>query len=117
MTIEVMLVDDHAVVREGYRRLLELHEDLQVVAEAADAESALQRWRTMQPRPAVLVIDLALPGMGGLELIGRLRQRDPEVRCLAFSMYRDAVWVTQALRAGARRHDRHALCVAFSLED
>ncbi len=97
--IDVLLVDDHAVVREGYRRLLELQSDMRVVGEAGDGEDAQRLWRTL--RPAVLVVDLALPGLGGIELITRLRQRDPDSRCLAFSMYRDEVWVLQALRAGA----------------
>lgn len=101
--IRVMLVDDHAVVREGYRRLLELQADMQVVAEAADGEQALQTWRQWQDRAPVdvMVVDLALPGLGGLELIGRLRQRQASCRLLAFSMHRDPAWATQALRAGA----------------
>jgi two-component system invasion response regulator UvrY len=97
--IRVMLVDDHAVVREGYRRLLECQGDLQVVAEASNSQQALQAWRE-QP-PDVAVIDLAMPGLGGLELIARLRQRDARCRLLAFSMHRDPLWATQALRAGA----------------
>lgn len=97
--IRVMLVDDHAVVREGYRRLLELQGDMHVVAEAADGAEALARWR--EGDIDVAVVDLGLPGLGGLELIARLRQRDPRCRVLAFSMHRDPVWATQALRAGA----------------
>lgn len=97
--IRVMLVDDHAVVREGYRRLLELQGDMQVVAEAGDGVQALQAWRA-QPVD-VAVVDLALPGLGGLELIQRLRQREAACRVLAFSMHRDPVWAAQALRAGA----------------
>ena len=94
-----MLVDDHAVVREGYRRLLELQGDMRVVAEAADGDEALRRSR--EQAVDVAVIDLALPGLGGLELIARLRQRDAACRTLAFSMHRDPVWATQSLRAGA----------------
>jgi DNA-binding NarL/FixJ family response regulator len=97
--IRVMLVDDHAVVREGYRRLLECQGDLQVIAEASDGHEALHTWR--EHHPDVTVIDLGLPGLGGLELITRLRQRDASCRLLAFSMHRDPVWATQALRAGA----------------
>lgn len=102
--IRVMLVDDHAVVREGYRRLLELQGDLQVVAEADDGPAALDHWRGQPEAHApvdVLVADLALPGLGGIELMARLRQRGARCRLLAFSMHRDPVWATQALRAGA----------------
>lgn len=96
--IRVMLVDDHAVVRSGYRRLLELQPEMQVVAEAADGAQALQLWR--EHEIDVAVIDLALPGLGGLELISRIRQRDSACRMLAFSMHRDPAWAAQALRAG-----------------
>ncbi len=103
--IQVMLVDDHAVVRAGYRRLLELDQQVQVVAEAEDGASALRRWR--EGGIDVGVVDLALDapadgaGMGGLELIARIVQRDAHARLLAFSMHRDPVWATQALKAGA----------------
>lgn len=103
--IHVMLVDDHAVVRAGYRRLLELHPGLLVVAEAPDGAAALQRWR--EGGIDVGVIDLALDaagdgaGLGGLELIGRILQRDNHARLLAFSMHQDPVWATNALKAGA----------------
>lgn len=103
--VNVMLVDDHAVVRAGYRRLLELDGDLHVVAEAADGAAAVQRWR--EGGIDVGVIDLALDagaegaGLGGLEVINRIVQRDPHARLLAFSMHRDPVWATQALKAGA----------------
>lgn len=97
--IEVLLVDDHAVVREGYRRLLELQDDIRIVAEAGSAEDALLLWK--QHQPSVTVVDLSLPGIGGIELIQRLKAREPRVRCLVFSMYRDDVWVAQACKAGA----------------
>jgi DNA-binding NarL/FixJ family response regulator len=97
--IDVLLVDDHAVVREGYRRLLDLQPDLRVVAEAGSAEDALLLWK--QHQPSLTVVDLSLPGIGGIELIQRLKAREPRVRCLVFSMYRDEVWVAQALKAGA----------------
>lgn len=97
--IRVMLVDDHAVVRAGYRRLLELQADMQVVAEAGDGEQALRTWRELPTD--VAVVDLALPGLGGLELIARMKQRDGACKVLAFSMHRDPAWAAQALRAGA----------------
>lgn len=95
----LLLVDDHAVVREGYRRLLATRHDLAVVGEAATAREALDLHRTLQPD--VLVLDLSLPDMGGIELIRRLVQREAGVRILAFTMHREPIFATQALRAGA----------------
>jgi DNA-binding NarL/FixJ family response regulator len=95
----LLLVDDHAVVREGYRRLLATRADLVVVGEAASAREALELYRSLQPD--VLVLDLGLPDMGGVELIRRLVQRDAGVRILAFTMHREPIFATQALRAGA----------------
>lgn len=97
--IELLLIDDHAVVRQGYRRLMERRPDLHVAAEAADAEEALQCLRT---HPIdLIVLDLSLPGMGGIELTRRILQRYPEMRILVFSMHRDPLFASQALRAGA----------------
>ncbi|HJV93103.1 MAG TPA: response regulator transcription factor [Azonexus sp.] len=97
--INILLVDDHAVVREGYRRLLERRADLRIAAEAGSAEEALQCLREMTPD--VIVLDLSLPGMGGIELTQRILQRNPEARILAFSMHRDPLFASQAIRAGA----------------
>lgn len=98
--LRVLLVDDHAVVREGTRRLLERRPGLRVVAEAGDAQSALQACRDTAIDLAVT--DLNLPDIGGIELIGRLLQRHPALRLVVFSMHRDSLHATQALRAGAR---------------
>ncbi|QDF96705.1 DNA-binding response regulator [Azoarcus sp. DD4] len=97
--IRLLLVDDHAVVRQGYRRLLEQQGNIVVAGEAATGALGLQRWRELQPDLAIL--DLALPDIGGLELLARIRQRDPQARLLAFSMHRDVLWAVQAIRAGA----------------
>ena len=97
--IRLLLVDDHAVVREGYRRLLERRGDLRIEVEAATAAEALQCCRDLAPD--VVVADLSLPDMGGIELISRLIQRDPQARILAFTMHRDPLFAGQALRAGA----------------
>jgi len=97
--IRLLLVDDHAVVREGYRRLLERRSDLRIEAEATTAAEALQCCRDLAPD--VVVADLSLPDMGGIELISRLIQRDPQARILAFTMHRDPLFAGQALRAGA----------------
>lgn len=97
--IELLLVDDHAVVREGYRRLFERRPDLKVAAEASDAEAALQCLRST--RVDLIVLDLSLPGMGGIELTRRILQRIPDARILIFSMHRDPLFASQAIRAGA----------------
>ncbi|WP_230969888.1 response regulator [Nitrogeniibacter aestuarii] len=97
--IRLLLVDDHAVVREGYRRLLERRGDLTIVAEAGSASEAIDAFR--EQSPDVVVLDLSLPDMGGVELIGRLRARDAGARILAFSMHREPLFAAQALKAGA----------------
>lgn len=99
--IRIFLIDDHAVVREGYRRLLERRPDLRVDAEAGSAEEALQKLREPGFAIDVIVLDLSLPNMGGIELIPRIMQRQPQARILAFSMHRDPLYASQALRAGA----------------
>lgn len=98
----VMLVDDHAVVRAGYRRLLELEADFEVVAECADGDAALA-WLQRPPHPAVdvVVLDLSMPGRSGLDLLQRCSIRWPGLRVLVFSMHDSPAMVMQALRAGA----------------
>lgn len=97
--IRLLLIDDHAVVRQGYRRLLELQGTMTVVGEAGTGADGMHLWRERQPD--LCIIDLALSDLGGLELITRIRQRDREARLLAFSMHRDALWACRALEAGA----------------
>jgi DNA-binding NarL/FixJ family response regulator len=100
--LRVGLVDDHAVVRAGYRRLIELEPDLVVAAEHADAESAYAALAHAQPCPLdILVLDLSLPGQSGLELLRRLGQRRPELRALVFTMHDAPATVRQCLAAGA----------------
>lgn len=97
--IRVVLVDDHAVVCTGYRRLIELEQAMQVVAEFDHGEAAYD-WLARQEAD-VLVLDLSMPGRGGLDTLARLKQRQPGLRVLVFSMHDSAAMVTQALRAGA----------------
>jgi two-component system, NarL family, invasion response regulator UvrY len=96
--IRVMLADDHAVVRAGYRFLLENVQDIEVVAEAASGEDALVKFE--QVKPDILVIDLTMPGIGGMEAIRRLRVAHPEARILVFSMHENSALVEHALQAG-----------------
>jgi two-component system, NarL family, invasion response regulator UvrY len=97
--IRVLLVDDHAVVRAGFRRLLHDTADIQVVAEAADGRQSCQCY--LETRPDVVVMDLSLPEMSGLEAIRRILARDPLARVLVFSMHEEAVFAERALEAGA----------------
>ncbi len=98
--VRVMLVDDHAVVREGYRRLLERTQDISVVAEVASGEEAYRLACEMQPD--VTVMDINLPGMGGIEVVRRLVVRLPQAKVLMFSMHEDTLFSSRALQAGAR---------------
>jgi two-component system, NarL family, invasion response regulator UvrY len=98
--IKIMLVDDHAIVREGYRALLERQVDMQVVGEAGDGEQAYHRFKECDPD--VVIMDLSMPGQGGLEAIRRIHQRRPGASILVFSMHQNAVFALQATRAGAK---------------
>jgi DNA-binding NarL/FixJ family response regulator len=98
--ISVLLVDDHAVVREGYKRLLELSADVSVAGEAADAAQAYKKFCALQPD--VVVMDLALPGASGIEAMRRMLAREPQARVLIFSVHEEAIFVRRALDAGAR---------------
>ena len=98
--ITVLLVDDHAVVREGYRRFLESDANLTVVGEAASSAEALQRECELEPD--VIILDIALPGVSGIETLKRIIARRPGARVLMFSMYGDAALAAQAFDAGAR---------------
>lgn len=96
--VRVLLADDHEVVRAGYRFLLESVDDLQVVAEAESGEAAVQSW--FEHRPDVLVLDLTMPGIGGMEAIRRIRQQDAQARILVFTMHDSTTLVAHALQAG-----------------
>jgi two-component system invasion response regulator UvrY len=96
--IRVMLVDDHALVRMGFRMLL-ADADIEVVSEAGDGEQACQDYGRV--KPDVVVMDLSMPGMGGLEAVRRLLAQDPKARVLALSAHEDTAHPSRVLRAGA----------------
>lgn len=97
--IRVLLVDDHAVVRTGFRLLLQSQADISVVAEAESGEAACQKYADVTPD--VVVMDLAMPGMGGLEALRRIRARHSQARVLALSAHDDPMHARRALREGA----------------
>jgi two-component system invasion response regulator UvrY len=97
--IRILLVDDHAVVREGYRTLLTKHEGLTVVGEAADAASAYRIYKDI--RPDIVIMDISMPGRSGIDAIEHLRGFDCHARILVFTMHGSAVYALQAFRAGA----------------
>ncbi len=96
----IMLVDDHAVVREGYRALLQKQPGLEVVAEARDGAEAYRLFKAT--RPDLVIMDLTMPGFGGVEAIKRIRQWDSAARILVFTMHQNAAYAVQAIRAGAK---------------
>lgn len=99
-TIKVILVDDHAVVRAGFRMLLSSEADIDVIAEAERGEQAYQLYLDYQPD--VLVLDLSMPGIGGLETIRRICKRDNNAKILVFSVHDEMVYVDRAISAGAQ---------------
>ncbi len=98
--VTVLLVDDHAVVREGCRQLLECGDDIRVIAEAGTGEEGLRLFAAH--RPDVVVMDVGLPGIGGIEAARRILARDAAARILMFSMHEDVVFSSRALQVGAR---------------
>ena len=98
--IAVLLVDDHALVRRGFRRMLEDEEDIVVKGEASDGEEAVRLARAL--KPDVIVMDCALPGVNGLVATRQILEHDPKAAVLMLSMHSEETWVRQALEAGAR---------------
>jgi two-component system, NarL family, invasion response regulator UvrY len=96
----VMLADDHAIVREGYRSLLQKQDGVEVVAEAGDGAAAYQVYKAV--KPDLVIMDVSMPGIGGVEAIRRIRQWDGAARILVFTMHQSAAYALQAIKAGAR---------------
>jgi two-component system NarL family response regulator len=99
MTIRVLLVDDHRLIREALREALEKVPEIKVVGEAGDARTALEQSHVL--KPDVAVIDIGLPDVNGMELAARLKDADTKVKVVALSAYADKRFVTEMLRSGA----------------
>ena len=97
--IRLLLVDDHEVVRTGLRMLLESRPDMQIIGEAANGEQAIEMTQAL--KPDVVVMDISMPDLNGIEATRQITAANPKIRVLALSMYSDPRYVTEMLRAGA----------------
>ena len=98
--ITVLLVDDHSLVRRGFRRMLEDEADMEVVGEAGNGEDSIKLAKELHPQ--VVVMDCALPGMNGLDATRRIIENSPSTAVLMLSMHTESTWVRQAIEAGAK---------------
>ena len=98
--IRILLADDHAVVRQGFRMILEAQADMEIVGEAGNGREAVEL--TEKLRPDVVVMDVAMPELNGIEATRRVTGSAPHARVIALSMHKDSVYVREVLRAGAR---------------
>ncbi len=96
----ILLADDHALVRKGFRMILSAQEDFEVVGEAANGREAVELAGSLQPD--IAVVDVTMPELNGIEATRRMAQVTPRTRVLALSMHKDAVYVREILRAGAK---------------
>jgi len=101
-TIRVLIIDDHTVVRQGLTALLNLSDDIQVVAEAADGIEAILRFEEHQPD--ITLVDLRLPGISGVDVIERVRSKSPHARFIVLTTYAGDEDIYRALKAGARAY-------------
>ncbi len=97
-SIRVLIADDHAIVRDGVRALLALSEDITVVGEAANGQQAVELARAL--RPDVILMDIAMPGLGGLEATIEIRKDNPEAKILVLTQYEDREYIRRFLKAG-----------------
>jgi len=99
MSIRVIIADDHKIMRDGLRALLEMESDIKIVGEAADGQTVLRLAR--QTRPEVAVMDIAMPGLNGLEATRKITAEVPGIKVIALSMYSDKKFVYRMFKAGA----------------
>ncbi len=98
-TIRILVVDDHAIMRDGIRALLGLHEDIEIVGEASEGREAIEKTRELEPD--VVVMDIAMPGMDGLEATRRIMKKSPKVKVLVLTQHDNREYILSAIKAGA----------------
>ena len=99
MPIRILITDDHAIVRAGLRRIIETRADMSVMGEAADGIEALHK--IAECSPDVVLVDISMPGMSGIDLIGRIRAENPHLPVLVLSMHKEEQFAVRALKMGA----------------
>ncbi len=97
--IKILVVDDHAIMRDGIRALLDLHDDIEIVGEASEGKEAIEKTRELMPD--VVVMDIAMPGMDGIEATRRIRKRNPTAKVLVLTQYDNKEYVLSVIKAGA----------------
>src|SRR5664279_5975111 len=95
----ILIVDDHALLRDGVRTLLSVEDDMEVIGEADNGKDAIQLACSL--RPKLVLMDLSLPGINGLDAIAEIKRRAPEIRILAVTMHKTDEYIQEALRVGA----------------
>ena len=99
MPIRILIADDHALLRQGIRKVLELEADFQVIGEAGDGEEAVEN--TAALAPDILLLDINMPKINGLEVIRRVRERQPHVKIIVLTIHDDENYVIEVIKASA----------------